>query len=202
MLSTIASLIQFLLIALASIFFLVDPIAAIPAFLVMAKRAAWTCFIVLSGFALAGTLIFKVFGITLPAFKIAGGVILMLIGLDMLQARRSKTKETPGETEEGAAKDDVGIIPLGVPMLAGPGSISTVMVLISEVRIWWHALPIFVAIGVTALASYWILAAADAVRHYLGETGISVVTRMMGLLLTAIAVQFILNGLTDVGLVK
>ena len=87
-------------------------------------------------------------------------------------------------------------------MLAGPGSISTVMVLISEVRIWWHALPIFVAIGVTALASYWILAAADAVRHYLGETGISVVTRMMGLLLTAIAVQFILNGLTDVGLVK
>jgi len=105
----------------------------------MAKRAAWTCFIVLSGFALAGTLIFKVFGITLPAFKIAGGVILMLIGLDMLQARRSKTKETPGETEEGAAKDDVGIIPLGVPMLAGPGSISTVMVLMSEVRIWWHA---------------------------------------------------------------
>ena len=214
MLSTIASLIQFLLIALASIFFLVDPIAAIPAFLVMtadsdaarrrhmAKRAAWTCFIVLSGFALAGTLIFKVFGITLPAFKIAGGVILMLIGLDMLQARRSKTKETPGETEEGAAKDDVGIIPLGVPMLAGPGSISTVMVLISEVRIWWHAFPIFVAIAVTALASYWILAAADAVRDYLGETGISVVTRMMGLLLTAIAVQFILNGLIDVGLVQ
>jgi multiple antibiotic resistance protein len=214
MLSTITSLVQFSLIALVSIFFLVDPIAAIPAFLVMtadsdadrrrhmAKRAAWTCFIVLSGFGLAGTLIFKVFGITLPAFKIAGGVILMLIGLDMLHARRSKTKETPGETEEGAAKDDVGIIPLGIPMLAGPGSISTVMVLMSEVPIWWHAFPIFVAIAATAVASYWTLAAADAVRNYLGETGISVVTRMMGLLLTAIAVQFILNGLTDIGLVK
>jgi len=214
MLSTITSLVQFSLIALVSIFFLVDPIAAIPAFLVMtadsdadrrrhmAKRAAWTCFIVLSGFALAGTLIFKVFGITLPAFKIAGGVILMLIGLDMLHARRSKTKETPGETEEGAAKDDVGIIPQGIPMLAGPGSISTVMVLMSEVPIWWHAFPIFVAIAVTAVAPYWTLAAADAVRNYLGETGISVVTRMMGLLLTAIAVQFILNGLTDIGLVK
>jgi len=120
----------------------------------------------------------------------------------MLQARRSKTKETPGETEEGAAKDDVGIIPLGLPMLAGPGSISTVMVLMSEVRIWWYAIPIFVAIAITALASYGILATADGVRNYLGETGISVVTRMMGLLLTAIAVQFILNGLTDVGLVK
>lgn len=69
-------------------------------------------------------------------------------------------------------------------------------------RIWWHAVPIFVAIAVTAIASYGILAAADAVRSHLGETGISVVTRMMGLLLTAIAVQFILNGLTDVGLVK
>jgi len=157
----------------------------------MAKRAACTCFIVLSGFALAGSLIFKVFGITLLAFKIAGGVILMLIGLDMLQARRSKTKETPGETEEGVAKDDVGIIPLGIPILAGPGSISTIMVLMSEVRIWWHAVPIFVAIAVTAVASYWTLAAADGVRSYLGETGISVVTRMMGLLLTAIAVQFI-----------
>jgi multiple antibiotic resistance protein len=211
---TIASLVQFSFIALTSIFFLVDPVAAIPAFLAMtadsapgrrrhmAKRAAWTCFIVLSGAALAGTLIFKLFGITLPAFKIAGGVILLLIGLDMLQARRSKTKETPGETEEGAAKEDVGIIPLGVPMLAGPGSISTVMVLMSERKPWWYALPIFVAIGVTALASYWTLVAADGVRRFLGETGISVLTRMMGLLLTAIAVQFILNGLTDIGIVK
>jgi multiple antibiotic resistance protein len=211
---SIAALLQFFLVSLTSIFFLVDPIAAIPTFLIMtagadvdhrrrmARRAAWTCFLVLSAFAGAGTLIFKLFGITLPAFKIAGGVILLLIGIDMLQARRSPTKETPPETEEGSEKEDVGIIPLGVPMLAGPGSISTVMVLMSGAPATWYAGPIFVTIAITAFASYWILAGADRVRVYLGETGIRILTRMMGLLLTAIAVQFMLNGLQDVGMVR
>jgi multiple antibiotic resistance protein len=99
-------------------------------------------------------------------------------------------------------KEDAGIIPLGVPMLAGPGSISTVMVLMSGAPRWWYAIPIFIAIAITALASYWTLAAADRVRGYLGETGIRILTRMMGLLLTAIAVQFMLNGLMDIGLLK
>jgi multiple antibiotic resistance protein len=211
---SIAAVSQFFLVGLTSIFVLVDPIAAIPTFLIMtagadaedrqrmARRAAWTCFLVLSCFAAAGTLIFRLFGITLPAFKIAGGVILLLIGLDMLRARRSPTKETPMETEEGAEKEDVGIIPLGVPMLAGPGSISTVMVLMSGAPAIWYAVPVLVAIAITAFASYWILSGADRVRGYLGETGIRILTRMMGLLLTAIAVQFILNGLGDIGLVK
>jgi len=210
----IVDLLQFAFVALTSIFFLVDPIAAIPTFLAMtvddalpqrrhmAKRAAWACLLVLSCFAAAGKLIFRLFGITLPAFKIAGGVILLLIGLDMLRARRSPTKETPSEAEEGAGKDDVGIIPLGVPMLAGPGAISTVMVLMSGMPNWWYAVPVFAAIAITSLASYWILAGADRVRLHLGETGIRVLTRLMGLILTAIAIQFMLNGLGDVGLVK
>ena len=210
----IADLLQFAFVALTSVFFLVDPIAAIPTFLAMtgdqnqvqrrhmAKRASWTCFVVLAGFAAAGKLIFRLFGITLPAFKIAGGVILLLIGLDMLRARRSATKETPSEAEEGAGKEDVGIIPLGIPMLAGPGAISTVMVLIGGVPDWWYAIPVFLAIAVVALVSYWVLAGAGRVRHYLGETGIRILTRLMGLLLTAIAIQFMLNGLSDVGLVK
>ena len=84
----------------------------------------------LCSFALAGSLIFKMFGITLPAFKIAGGIILLGIGLDMLQARPSGTKVTPEETQEGTNKADASIIPLGMPMLAGPGAISTVMVLV------------------------------------------------------------------------
>ena len=75
------------------------------------------------------------FGITLPAFEIAGGLILLLIGLDMLEARRSPTQETHGDTEEGAAKEDAGIVPLGIPMLAGPGAISSVMVLVGQVPI-------------------------------------------------------------------
>jgi multiple antibiotic resistance protein len=211
---TLTDLLQFSFVALTSVFFLVDPIAAIPSFLAMtadqdrlqrrhmAKRAAWTCLVVLTGFGAAGKLIFRLFGITLPAFKIAGGVILLLIGLDMLRARRSPTKETPGEAEEGAEKEDVGIIPLGIPMLAGPGSISTVMVLIGGKPDWWYAIPVLLAIVITSLVSYWVLAGADRVRHYLGETGIRILTRLMGLMLTAIAIQFMLNGLTDVGLVK
>jgi len=143
MLGSIQEHIEFLLLAFSSIFFIVDPIASIPTFLAltshaevaqrrhMAKRAAWTCFLVLSGFALGGTLIFKMFGITLPAFRIAGGLIMILIGLDMVQARRSQTKETVSETQQAMEKEDVGIIPLGVPMLAGPGSISTVMALMA-----------------------------------------------------------------------
>lgn len=208
------NILQFSFVALTSIFVLVDPVAAVPAFLIitatgdaqyrknMARRAAWTCFIVLCSFTAAGTLIFRLFGITLPAFKIAGGLILLLIGMEMLQARRSQTKETPTETEEGMEKEDVGITPLGVPMLAGPGSISTVMVLMSGAPAWWYALPIFAAIAITAVSCYWTLSAADRVRSYLGETGIRILTRMMGLLLTAIAVQFVINGLADIGLVK
>jgi multiple antibiotic resistance protein len=210
----LANLFQFSFVALSSIFFLVDPIAAVPTFLIitanaepkhrqrMARRAAWTCLIVLCSFAAAGKLIFKVFGITLPAFRIAGGIILLLIGIDMLRARRSQTKETPSETEESIEKDDVGIIPLGIPMLAGPGSISTVMVLVGGAPEWWYTSIVLIAIGAVAFLSYWILAAADRVRGYLGETGIRILTRLMGLLLTAIAVQFMLNGLTDIGLVK
>lgn len=168
----------------------------------MARRAAVTCFLVLTVFALAGSLIFRLFGITLPAFKIAGGLILALIGLDMLQARRSPTKETPGDTAEGLEKEDVGIIPLGIPMLAGPGSISTVMVLTSDSRSWLRMVLILAAVAVTAFLAYWILAGADRVRRYLGETGIRILTRMFGLILTAIAVQFILSGLADVGLIR
>ena len=208
------ALLQFALIALTSIFVLVDPIAAVPTFLAMtadsnraqrrhmAKRAAWTSFIVLVAFSLAGTFIFQLFGITLGAFRIAGGLILGLIGLDMLQAKRSPTKETPGETEEGAEKEDVGVIPLGIPMLAGPGSISSVMVLMSQNQDWLHSAIIVAAIGVTAALSFVVLAAADRVSSYLHETGIRILTRMMGLLLTAIAVQFVLNGLKDAGLLR
>jgi multiple antibiotic resistance protein len=165
----------------------------------MAKRASWTCFLVLSGFAMAGTVIFKMFGITLPAFRIAGGLIMILIGLDMVQARRSQTKETPSETQQALEKDDVSIVPLGVPMLAGPGSISTVIALMAQSTNWQHSILIIVAVALTAFISYWTLAAADRLGRRMGDTGIHILTRFMGLLLMAIAVQFILSGLTAAG---
>ncbi|MDP9055393.1 MAG: MarC family protein [Acidobacteriota bacterium] len=208
------SLLQFSLVAFTSIFALVDPIAAIPTFLVMtsqnsrrhrrhmAVRASWTCFLVLSIFALGGPLIFQMFGITMPAFKIAGGVILGLIGLDMLRARRSPTKETPGEAFEGAEKEDIGITPLGVPMLAGPGSISSVTVLMTQNADWAHRGIVLAAIATASIASLLVLAAADRVGDWFHETGIRILSRLMGLVLTAVAVQFILDGLHDVGVVR
>ena len=210
-----APLVRFSVLALSSIFFLVDPLAAIPSFLAitlgadpqrrrrMARKGALTCFIVLTTFAVCGQLIFRLFGITLPAFEIAGGVILLLIGLDMLQAKRSATQEASGDTEEGAAKEDAGIVPIGIPMLAGPGSISTVMVLVGQVpSIWrWEMGAILGSIALTSLISYWVLAGAGRVLKVLGETGIRVLVRVMGLLLVALAMQYFVNGMMDLGMI-
>ena len=210
-----APLVRFSVLALSSIFFLVDPFAAIPSFIAitesadaarrkrMARKAALTCFIVLTSFALAGQLIFRMFGITLPAFEIAGGLILLLIGLDMLEAKRSAPQEATGDQEEGAAKEDAGIVPLGIPMLAGPGAISSVMVLVGQVPtlLNWEMGAILGSIALTSLISYWVLSGASQVRRVLGETGIRILVRIMGLLLVALAMQFFVNGLTDLGVI-
>ncbi len=203
----------FSLLALSSIFFLVDPLASIGSFLAitagadaarrrrMAGKACITCFIVLASFALGGKLIFKLFGITLPAFQIAGGLILLLIGIDMLEARRSGTQESQGEAQEASAKEDAGIVPLGIPMLAGPGAISSVMVMVGQAERVWQIGAILGSIGVTAAASYWILGGAERLQRLLGETGIRILVRIMGLLLVALAVQFFVNGLPVLGVI-
>lgn len=209
----IQATLEFSLMAFSSVFFIVDPFATIPAFIVMtaedteakrarmARQAAWTCFLVLSVFAVAGSVIFGLFGITLPAFKIAGGLLLFLVALDMLQARRSGTQEVSEERAEGMEKEEVGVTPIGMPMLAGPGAISTVMVLMGQARNWWSTIPVFAAITVTSLASFYILVGGNRVRGFLGEIGIRVLMRLMGLVLVAIAVQFVVNGCSDLGLI-
>ena len=211
-----APLVRFSVLALSSIFFLVDPFAAIPSFLAitagvsterrkrMARKGALTCFIFLTSFAVGGQLIFRMFGITLPAFEVAGGLILLLIGLDMLEAKRSPTQEALGDTEEAAGKEDAGIVPLGIPMLAGPGAISSVMVLVGQVPTLWHweMGAILGSITLTSLVTYWVLAGAERVRQVMGETGIRILVRIMGLLLVALAMQFFVNGLTDLGLIS
>lgn len=212
--ATLTEVFEFILLAVSSIFFLVDPFAVIPLFLAVtaddpeverrqtARRAAWTCAIVLSVFAVAGSLIFRAFGITLPAFKIAGGIILLQIGMEMLQGRQTGTKSSAEESHEGTVKEDASIIPLGMPMLAGPGAISTVMVLVGESHAIWQHVVIYSTILLTSIVSFWILSGAGRVRRYLGETGLRILMRLMGLLLVALAVQFVANGLTDFGLLK
>lgn len=210
-----SSVVRFSVLALSSIFFLVDPFAALPTFLavtagadkhrrkLIARKASLTAFVLLTAFALAGQLIFRVFGITLPAFEIAGGIILLLIGLDMLNARRSPTQETGPEAEAAASKEDAGIVPLGIPMLAGPGSITSVMVLVGQAQGQWALLAAIVAaISFTALICYLVLGNSDRVASALGETGIRILVRIMGLLLVSLAVQYFVNGLIDLGVIS
>lgn len=205
--------VRFSLLALSSIFFLVDPFAALPTFLAItegadtarrrriARKGALTALIVLGTFAFTGEAIFKLFGITLPAFELAGGVILLLIGLDMLEAKRSPTQEAVGDTVAAAQKEDAGIVPLGVPMLAGPGAITSVMVLVGQVQSRWQMVAILVSIIVTSAVCYFVLGHSDRVVKLLGDTGIRILVRVMGLLLVALAAQYFVNGFADLGVI-
>lgn len=200
------------LVALSAVFFVVDPLAAVPLFLAMTKgdspekrrgmalRASVATFLILSVFAVAGAFVFRALGISLGAFKAAGGVLLLLMALDMLRTKSPPARITAGEVEEGAEKDDIAIVPLAMPLLAGPGSIATVVVLMGRARAdeeWWHVVPVFGAIAVTAVACYVSLAAAARIDKVLGRTGMSILARVAGLLLAAIAIQFIFDGIAD-----
>ncbi len=205
--------VRFSLLALSSIFFLVDPFAALPTFLAVtagqepakcirtARKASLTALVILSSFAAAGQYIFRVFGITLPAFEIAGGIILLLIGLDMLEAKRSPTQEATGDTEAATHKDDAGIVPMGIPMLAGPGAITSVMVLVGQAQDLKEHLAIYGAILITAAICAIVLSSAARVARALGQTGIRILIRIMGLMLVALAVQDFVNGLVDLGVI-
>jgi multiple antibiotic resistance protein len=205
----VAELARFSLLTFSAIFFIVDPFAVVPVFLAMtehddaAKRAGMArraCLVatgVLLFFALTGTLIFKIFGVTLAAFKIAGGILLLLTALDMLQHKPSTTRATPDEILEGARKDDIAIVPLAMPLLSGPGAIATVTMLTSESTALWQLAPIVAAILATTALSYLILRGATYVERVLGQSGQAILGRVMGLLLAAIAVEFMVAGLRE-----
>jgi multiple antibiotic resistance protein len=203
--------VTFSLVSLSAVLVVVDPFAAVPFFLAMtaeagpeerretARRAAVTTFLVLTGFALAGALLFRALGITLGAFKVAGGILLLVMAIDMLLTRPSAARITEPEVAAGAAKEDVAVVPLAMPLLAGPGSIATVVVLMGRARSGeaWRAIPVLAAIAVTAAVSYLVLAGASRVDQVLGRTGMNILSRVAGLLLAAIAIQFMIDGLTE-----
>jgi multiple antibiotic resistance protein len=198
-------------VSLSAVFVVVDPLGAVPFFLAMtqgegperkretARRAAIAAGGLLLLFALTGAVVFRVLGITMGAFRIAGGVLLLIMAVDMLRTRASEARITAGEVESGREKEDVAIVPLAMPLLAGPGSIATVVVLMSRARseALWHAAIVLAAIAVTAALSYLILAGAARVDRVLGRTGLNILERASGLLLAAIAIQFMIDGLSE-----
>jgi multiple antibiotic resistance protein len=204
-------LLTFALASFSAVFVVVDPFAAVPFFLAMtsgddlarkretAKRAAVAAGLILTVFALGGALVFRLLGISLGAFKIAGGVLLLIMAVDMLRTRPSEARITAGEVESGREKEDVAIVPLAIPLLAGPGSIATVVVLMGRARSAhaWHAVAVLAAIAFTAAASYLILAGASRVDRVFGKTGLNILERVAGLLLAAIAIQFMIDGLGE-----
>jgi len=207
------TVVEYTLLAASSLFVIVDPIGAVPAFLAMtpqdsfaarAQMARFACGVmagILLLFAFLGQTIFKLLGITLPAFAIAGSIVLLMIALDMLRAQRSRVQETQEETFAGTAKSDIAITPLAVPMLAGPGAISTTILLYGQATTLAQHVALVCCILGVSFVTYVILRFAARTSRWLSPIAMKLTTRIMGLLLTAVAIQFMINALRDLGLI-
>jgi len=205
---------HFAITAIATAFTIIDPIGMVPLSLTVMAGAppdvrrrtidkaviVATCVVIFMG--LVGRAVLDYLGITLPAFSIAGGVLLLLISIDMLFARPSGTRKTEEEEQEAILNENVAVFPLAIPMLAGPGTIATVLLLVSlahndPVRVT----VVFVSFGLALFTAWLTMRGADVISRYAGKTGIHVVTRLLGIILSALAVQFIINGIAQSPLV-
>lgn len=193
-----------------ALFAIVDPVGVIPVFMLAtagfdavrrhaaARVAAFTVFGVLVGFSMFGEALLAFFGIRIAAFSVAGGVLLFMLALSMAHARVSPQRQTPDEAEEAAARDAVGVVPLGIPLLAGPGAITHVIVAGGTVsgNVLGH-LALLAPIVLVALSVWLSFRFGPAIVRRLGSTGIHVVTRLMGLVIAAISVEMIARGLAQ-----
>ena len=197
-------------IAFTSLLVVYNPFSAIPIFVALtledtrAERfhtALWgvvTSIVVLVVFALAGTWVLGFFNITTEALQITAGVIFFGMGSDMLQAKRARTKTTRQEQDEAATRESLAVIPLGLPTLTGPGAIVTVIALEGQAANAFQATSVYVAcllVGVVALPT---LVLAHRLLETLGRTGINVVTRLMGLVIMAVGVQFVISAVDSI----
>ena len=191
---------------LISLIAVVDPLSAVPLFLTLtvhqsgpqrartARTASLATFIILMGGALIGRWVLELFGISLASVKAAGGVLFLFMGLEMLNARPSRSRQTPEETEEAEGRGDVAVVPLALPMLAGPGAIGSVILLADRAPVWPN---LGVVAGIVALVcvSAWLcLRLAAPIGKALGVTGLHILNRIMGLIVVAIAVEFVVGG--------
>jgi multiple antibiotic resistance protein len=206
---------HFIATAFTTAFTIIDPLGMVPLSLAVTasntpaeRRTIVTHATVAAGaiillMALVGRAIFAYLGITLPAFTIAGGILLFLIAVDMLFARRTGTKETEEERREATVGGNVAVFPLAIPMIAGPGTIATVLVLASLAQGDSLRIAVIVVAYATALVATWLaMQAGTLILKAIGTTGIHVATRLLGILLAALAVQFVLNGIAQTGLVR
>jgi multiple antibiotic resistance protein len=194
---------------IASVFAIVDPLGTLPFFValthgfseqdrrIVLDRSVIVLGSVLTVFAVAGRFLFSAFGFTLEAFEIAGGILLFLVGWEMLQGEIGRTKLTAADQAEAIAhRDEISVVPLGIPLLAGPGAISTVM--IYEGTAGTNPVELFAtffAIGIAAASTWAVFHYGERILRSLGRVGVMALSRVMGLLLAAVGVQFVLNGI-------
>ncbi|HZS36907.1 MAG TPA: NAAT family transporter, partial [Polyangia bacterium] len=172
-------MLAFAMTAFSAIFSVVDPLGVVPVYIAMtaddspehkrrtALRASLTMAIALTVFAALGSYILKFFGISIGAFRVAGGILLFLLAVDMLRAQQSRQRSTPEEEREGREKPDISVFPLAIPMLSGPGSFATVMVLVSRAHNIWEQMFVGAAIVVTAAITFVILIFSSAAARRL-----------------------------------
>ncbi|SLN18108.1 MarC family protein [Roseisalinus antarcticus] len=198
--------------AFTTLFVIIDPIGLTPLFVALTQgmpdrrrraiglRAAVLAAVLLTLFALFGEALLEFAGISMPAFRIAGGVLLFLTALDMLFERRQSRREGTAEASEEDHSDDPSVFPLAIPLLAGPGAIATMILLTGQSDgpgEFAGVIGVMLAVLLIALALFMV---AGPIERLLGKTGVNVVTRLLGMLLAALSVQFILDGLRTFGL--
>ncbi|MBT4371099.1 MAG: NAAT family transporter [Candidatus Marinimicrobia bacterium] len=210
MIDFIHSEIQFFILCLTTFFTLINPIGIAPILLVMTERfskeekinIAWkgslTAFITLIIFSILGSVIFNIFGITIEAFQIMGGIIFFRSGFRMSEAKIGRSRTTPMEREESQESDDLAITPIGIPLIAGPGAITASMLLSSQTPQLYSYATLGVSIFLVLTVVYLILRNGGLLMKALGYTGMRVIQRLMGLVLMVIAVQFVINGVMSI----
>ena len=201
---------SFILLSFSSLFALLNPIGIAPIILsitenyslkdykkLIRRSTIFACIILLI-FAITGKIIFSFYGITLHAFKIAGGILFLRIGLNMLEAKVSRTKSTPKESEEAESNSDIALSPIGIPLIAGPGAITSVMILSAQTTSLNQKIIFYVSIVLTLFITFIILTLAKKLTKILGTVGLRIIERIMGMILMVVAIQFIIDGMNIV----
>ena len=201
---------DYLLLCLSTLFTLINPIGIAPIFLTLterfsdseqktiAKKGVLTGFIVLITFAYLGSYVFALYSISIDAFRIMGGIIFFRSGLKMLESIIARTRTTPAETEEGLEHDDIAISPIGIPIVTGPGAITAVMVLAGETDGAQEQILLLLSITFVMLVTLTVFLTAPKIFNRLGKSGARLIQRLMGMILMVIAVQFIIDGISNV----
>ena len=203
-------LLKFITIAFTSLFALVNPIGFTPMFISLvdgmsndkknkiANRGVLTAMLTLTMFLFVGEFIFQFFGITIEAFKIAGGILFMRSSFNLIEVKKSRTRITPAEEEDITDTEDIAYTPIGIPLIAGPGAITSVMVLATSCPNVQYKLSLLSVIILTMIITLIILRMSSKITKKIGTTGLRIIQRVMGIILLTISVQFIIDGIKSI----